>query len=319
MDLFILIVTCAINVLLGLFVFVRDPSKSYTKLFAGVCLSICLWIVANYITNHYTQDLAITNIANNVAYISGFTVLLCALLFTYAFPVKRSVSLIEKLFIACLALIIVGLSATDLVAGTVSLSYEGQLLYSSGPLISVYIAGFILVIAGMVRNLLWLQGTSNQSKQRQAKFILLAFGGTAFLGLFLNVIIPLVRENWHTTRFGPLVTVVMVATIAYTIVRHGLFDIRLAVVRSVAYILSLATLAFLYYIVLYTITATFLAGQFINYDHIMINVALALMLAFLFQPVRRFFDKFTNKIFYREHYSIDEFFCSAQQIIKCNY
>jgi signal transduction histidine kinase len=104
------------------------------------------------------------------------------------------------------------------------------------------------------------------------------------------------------------VTVILVAILAYTIVRHGLFDIRLAVVRGAAYVLSLLTLGGIYYLVAFAISELFFTNQsssVINQNPL--SILLALALAFIFQPVKTFFDKLTNRVFYRSNYSMDEF------------
>lgn len=306
MDLLILIVTSVINLTLGLFVLLRDTHKSYTQLFASMSILITGWIVANYITNHDVYSLAVTNLANKLAFVLGFGVMLSALFFTYVYPVRRHIAMNELLSGSAVALIILGLSGTVLVAGEATKDADGALMFSTGPLLWVYIVGFLGTIVLMARNLLSVSQT--EAKVRQAKYILLAFATTAFLGLVLNAILPLVTGNWDSTRYGPLMTVILVSTIAYTIIKHGLFDIRLAAVRGVAYVFSLLTLAGVYYLTAYGISQLLIQDETaIAQVQNPLSVTLALILAFIFQPIKRFFDKLTNSIFYRDNYSTDDF------------
>lgn len=306
MDLLILIVTSVINLTLGLFVLLRDTHKSYTQLFASVSVLVTGWIVANYVTNHDVYSLAVTNLANKLAFVLGFGVMLSALFFTYVYPSKRRISMNELVIGGTAALIILGLSGTAFVAGEATKDAEGALLFSIGPLLWVYIVGFLGIIVLMARNLLSVSQT--EAKVRQAKYILLAFATTAFLGLILNAIIPLVTGNWDSTRYGPLMTVILVSTIAYTIIKHGLFDIRLAAIRGVAYVFSLLTLAGVYYLTAYGISQLLIQDETaIAQIQNPLSVTLALILAFIFQPIKRFFDKLTNSIFYRDNYSTDDF------------
>jgi signal transduction histidine kinase len=304
MDLLILAATCAINLIWGVLVLLRDSQKTYTRLFVLVCVLLTLWIIANFITNHNIHDLFITNIANRLTYVGGFAVLLVGLLFTYHFPFKRKVTPFEKVTLILVSTIVLILSATEWVAGDVTLNASDELQYSVGSLLTVFIVGFLFLLVLMARNLLSHPKSSGR-KKRQALLVLLAFSATAVVGLLLNVVIPLLVGDWTSTRFGPLVTIILVATISYTIIKHGLFDMRLAVVRAVTYILSLTTLAGIYYGIAYTFSRT-IDTAYISLTPL--NIALALLLTFIFQPVKYFFDKVTNKIFYRDSYDVDEFF-----------
>lgn len=308
MDLFILTVTCAIDLVLGLFVLLRDSRKVYARLFVAITIILTVWIVSNYLTNHHVDNLTVANFANKLAFVSGFGVVLSALLFTYNFPSKRDVSSMERFVVAMVSTIILAISMTDWVAGVVTLNSSNMLEFSIGPLLWLYIIGFGSTIVMMARNLLGSWKKQSEVKRRQSRLIFIGFAGSALFGLVLNVIIPVIAGNWDSTRYGPLVTVLLVGTIAYAIVKHGLFDIRLAAVRGVAYVFSLATLGGLYYLVALGISEFFMQGQ--QSDAISqspASIALALVLAFIFQPVKKFFDRLTNSIFFHDNYDTDDF------------
>jgi len=193
-------------------------------------MSFCItvWIVTNYITNHYTANLIVTNIANMTAFASGYGIVFSGLLFTYRFPAIRHPGRFEKYLVVALSLIIVGLSFTELVSGRATLDSNGSLAFSNGEFLWFYIVCFLGTVVLITRNLLGISRSQNALKRHQMFFVLFAFITSALLGLVLNVVIPLVVSDWHATRFGPLATVVLVVTLAYTIIKHGLFDIRFA-------------------------------------------------------------------------------------------
>jgi signal transduction histidine kinase len=307
-DLLILIVTSVIDLTLGLFVLLRDTRKTYARLFVAVSILLTAWIVSNYLTNHQELSLSVVNLANKAAFVSGFGVLVAAVLFTYFFPQRRAISKTERNLGIIGVLVIIGLSMTSLISGDAILE-NGTIQFTIGPLIWLYIVAFAICIGLMIRNLLAVQRDQGLVKLQQARFILIAFSATAFFGLLLNVIVPLIEGgNWDSTRYGPLVTVILVATIAYTIVKHGLFDIRLAAVRGVAYVFSLLTLAGTYYLVAFGVSRLFIHDPAaIAAAQSPISVILALILAFVFQPVRKFFDRLTNSIFFHDNYDTDDF------------
>lgn len=317
MDLLILILTCAANLLLGSIVLLRDPKSGLARSFGLMCLFIDLWIATNYMTNHPIQgDIALNDLANRAAYVSGYLVMFSGLVFTQFFPVKRVVRKSRAIWELAVFSVVLIISATDLVAGHVLLAPDGTVSYTVGPLLWLYIVGFLFLLVRIAKNLVSFSSAVDVNRKRQARFVLVAFCVSAILAILLNAIIPLIVSEWHTTRFGPLATVVLVAIIAYTIVRHRLFDIKLAVVRTIAYACVLLTLSAVYYLFAYLLSVLAFGGNVSNSISISpVNIFLALLLAFLFQPIKKFFDRTTNNIFYRESYKSEEFFADLSQLL----
>ena len=311
MDLLILLVTCVTNLLLGLLVLLRDVRRAYARAFGLMSVSIVAWIVSNYVTDHSGHSLEVTSLANRYAFASAFVVVLTGLLFTYYFPVKRDVSIVEKAAVGVFGIMMIALAFTNSVAGEVGFSATGSVMFSVGNLLWVYVFGVVGVMILIARNLLSSKSKKNHLVRRQTNLVLFAFTMSVVSGLLLNIIIPILAENWHTTRYGPLATAFLVSIIAYTIIRHGLFDIRLAAVRGLAYLLSLVTLGGFYYFVAYAVSQTLVmdsATELIGQNPV--SVSLVLVLAFLFQPVKHFFDTLTNKVFYKGNYDVNDFIVS---------
>ncbi|MDB5177807.1 MAG: Sensor protein resE [Candidatus Saccharibacteria bacterium] len=317
MDLILLIVTVVINLSLGLIVLVRDNRAAPARLFGLMSFLICAWIVTNFVTNHNDWgNLAVNDISNRLAFFAGFGIVLSGLLFTYVFPTARDVKRFEKLSVIIIAIFILGLSMTDSVAGRVTLTNNESLVFSVGSFLWIYALAFLFMVVLLAKNLASTIRKGNTIKKRQAILILAAFCSSALLGLILNVILPLLGLTWETTRLGPVVTVALVAIIAYTIVKHGLFDIRFAAVRSVVYIFSLLTLSIIYYFLAYIVSVTIFQGEISSTVSISpINIFLALLLAFIFQPIKSFFDKTTDSIFYRGRYNTDEFYARLSEVL----
>ncbi len=295
----------------------RDVKSGAARSFALLSVFVTLWIVANYITNHpLTGSLEINDFANRIAYVAGLVAILCGLLFTYFFPQRRRFNPTSLAMLAVASLVILFLSATTLVSGEVGYDVDGRLTYTVGPFLILYIAYFVVVILVIAKNLLHLPNRRSVTEAHQARFVLVAFATSALLGLVLNVIVPVVGLGWASTRFGPLVTVILVGTVAYTIVKHGLFDIRLAAVRTIAYACVLLALSAVYYLFAFILSVLVLGGQMTDSISVSpVNMILALLLAFLFQPFKHFFDRTTDRIFYRNTYKSDEFFERVSNVL----
>jgi signal transduction histidine kinase len=131
-----------------------------------------------------------------------------------------------------------------------------------------------------------------------------------------SVVLPIFLHLTFFVLFSPLYLVFFLVATAYAIVRHGLFDIRLVVIRTTAYVLSLAALSLIYFLTAYLASITFFKnGITTGISFSPINVILALILAFIFQPIKQFFDKVTDKVFFRDRYDSDTFISRLGQVL----
>jgi signal transduction histidine kinase len=299
---------------LGLFILLHDPRAKFAQIFAVMSFFICVWTFVNYATNSYAGNLHLNDVANKLAYVSGYGVVFFGLLFTYYFPIRRKFSRLEIIILTITSLSLAILSCTSLVSGEVILLNDGTLQFSIGPLISVYIYGFLILIVLIAKNLIKASRDLDHDHKMQANLVSVAFCISAFGGLFLNVLIPLALNNWSLTMFGPLTTIVLVVVIVYAIIRHGLFDIRLALVRTFAYVLSLTVFVVGYYLLAYLLSILVLGSSTFFNEQNGLSIVIALVLASFFQPVKRLFDRLTNAIFYKDNYNSDEFFARINRI-----
>jgi signal transduction histidine kinase len=132
-------------------------------------------------------------------------------------------------------------------------------------------------------------------------------------GAYFNLLLPWFGV-YSLIGLGPLFSFVMVIAVFHSIVQHGLFDVRLAVVRTVTYLLALSSLAAIYVLVAYVIFNQIL-GQTSSFSQTLINVGLTLLLAFLFQPIKQFFDHLTNRLFYKDGYNADDFHADLNKVL----
>ena len=157
------------------------------------------------------------------------------------------------------------------------------------------------------------QKANKVDKQKIALFI----SGVAVFSLaevVFTLIFPLINLDKYS-YFGDYAIMIFFGFTTYAIVKHHLFDVKLAIVRSVTYSLVLATLAGIYLVIAFVISAVFNIGK-TNTSQIVSGVAISLLLAFIFQPVKKFFDKITNRIFYKDNYNTDDFFAKLNKTLS---
>ncbi len=189
---------------------------------------------------------------------------------------------------------------------------------STGWLAWLFFVYFGWLASLAVRELLrGLKGDSRQNGQYQQFRVLLA-GLVPIVALapMTGLVLPLAGGFNLLIGLGPLYTLFFCLCVSYAMARHGLFDIRSAAVKSMAYVMALSTLAGLYYLLVYLVTVFVMGDRDEPSSSISpINIAVALVLAFLFQSVRGFFDRLTNRLFYRHGYDRDEFYARFNKII----
>ncbi len=305
MDLFLLIGTCIVNLGLGTIIMVRDTSKMHARLFLLMSIVISLWIISNYFTNHFFGNYLLIDIANRLTFFTGYGIVVSGLLFTYWFPVKRDPSSKEKLFLTVLICSTFLISLSSLVAGGVVVTQD-IVSFTNGPLVLLYLLSFLTLVAFIAKNLIKLPKKVSFKVKQQALLILMAFVLSALSGLTLNLVIPLLASGWQVTRLGPLSTVFLVVLVAYTIVKHGLFDIRSAIIRTATYVFSVLTVGVLYSLIFIVGLTNVLGFANLTYKQQFVLLMIAFGIGITFPLIVRFFDKFTSRIFFRGVYDFQD-------------
>lgn len=188
----------------------------------------------------------------------------------------------------------------------VSVSNPGYFLYGTA-FSAAYIISVLFLVNAVSRSL-----GSERNKYIQILVSILIVG---FTGLVTNLYLPNIG-NYTLIWAAPALVILVVLTSSISIVKYKTFDIKLAAVRSAAYALSLLVLAFIYYAVAYVASTTLFQGKVSSSFSISpLNILLALLLAFIFQPIKNSFDKITDRIFFRDRYKSEEFYGRLSEVL----
>lgn len=176
----------------------------------------------------------------------------------------------------------------------------------------VYFAAYYMTALAV----LWRRShNKSQVLRKHFSYIFMAYSLAGAIGMLFNLFLP-AFGNYQLIWAGPLGLLLFVPIVFIAIAKHGLFDIRQTVIRSVAYAFSLIVLAAIYYVLAYIVSVTLFQGETTTVVSISpINIALALVLAFVFQPIKNFFDRITDNIFFRDRYNSDEFYARLSEVL----
>jgi signal transduction histidine kinase len=94
-----------------------------------------------------------------------------------------------------------------------------------------------------------------------------------------------------------------------------MFDVKFAVIRAVTYTLSLSVITGLYFLLAFAISKFIFGETADTFSRGPADIGLVVLLALSFQPIKRFFDRITNKLFFKDNYSSSDFFSRLNRII----
>lgn len=132
-----------------------------------------------------------------------------------------------------------------------------------------------------------------------------------------NIALPVFFNITHLYYFGDYSTIFLLGFTAYAIIKHKFLDIRTIIARSIALSLLVVLLGGIYATCFWLI-ATYLAGGS-GSPGIITSVSLALVIALTFQPLRKFFEGHTERIFFSSYYEPNELLAEVSHVLATTY
>ncbi len=296
-------------VAIGSIVWFSERTNRLRTTFLWLTVFVGLWIVCNVlysiVPSEARYQLAL------MSYAAAVFVVVTTLAFAIKL-VKRTIGEFGRLFLA------IGYIAGIVAAlpGVIGLGIEGFAIVTRPAGILAYgciIIGYLL--SACVLLIMYAKSRdTHRILRRQIKYVLYGVIVASIIGLTFNLVLPILGE-YRFTELGPAGATVFIVFIAYSIARYSLFDIRFAIVRAVAYGATLASLIGVYLLLVFLVTST-LHGTFSDSRQVIFNSIAALIMATLLPFMKRFFDKVTDKVFYRDNYRSGEFYTSMNKILS---
>lgn len=300
LDLIVIVIVTVLNILLALLVLSRNPKAPLNRLFGAFAISLVAWSLLNYAADFATTyNLLFTRLT------FAAVALISASLFSFSNIFPTGVPVVTKRwsrgFNFLGMAIFIALSLSPYVVPSVTKLAVG-ISFTTGPLYYVYTAFVLLYVFLIMRNFRRQYKRSDAVQRNQIKYMLTGLGLYILLAVLSQLIIPLISDTVLSSRFGPIFTLLFIAFSALAIVRHRLFDIRLIVARSLAYVFALSSLAAVYAAIVVVVTRAIPIPENLHFINEAIPFIAAVLVALSFGPVKRFFDLLTNKFFYQDAY-----------------
>lgn len=296
----ILITGIAANILLGLFVYLRNRRSATPLLFFLLTLDISLWSAANYLTLQYTDLLTVLYWTRIVMALAVPQAILFFLLI-YTLPSTRISMPASRLgALMVLGIITMGLCVSPFLFPSI-IFVDGTPSPTPGPAMPLFVLVAVgSVLAGvwtLIRRLRFSKGILRSQLQAIGLGVVVMFT----LIIFFNFVLVVLFQESSFVSFSPLYTLPFVAATAYAIIRHKFLDIRLVIARAVSYAVLISLFGLIYALV-FSSMASLLVSPYIDPRFIILSTIAALIMLLTFPSVKRVIEQTTDAVFFKNKY-----------------
>lgn len=292
----VLLFTGVLNVLIGTLVFLRNPKSRQHLFFLLFSVSTGLWITSNAVYKQLSLQWAYYDALVSYAFALLLSVFLSLFLKSIAGTLNDK---LVKRYVFIGSILTVASAIPGILATGVTENYTIKTTQFA-PLYGVALVGFMA--SGIIDLIKYRLKASVVDKQRTGT-ILLGFLLAVVVGVSFNLLLPILTGSYSFVELGPLGAFFVVAAAGYSIVKHKLFDMKLVVARSFGYLILIFSAALAYVAILFPVISLISdRTNLSNSQQSLIYGTFSLVLALSFQSLRRYLNRLTSKIFYRDAY-----------------
>ncbi|HUC87919.1 MAG TPA: ATP-binding protein [Candidatus Binatia bacterium] len=301
----IIILAATIQALVGLFVYLKKRDSLTNIAFALLSFASLAWAITNFA---YTLNAVSPSALYITRLVLFWVVIQNAAFFIFAnqYPSSTAVVSKKRLWLVLIFGLLAGAATlSPYVFISVSIK-DHQAFPNPGPAIIIFILYSIYTIGLGLTSLIKKRIKASGRQKIHLNYILFASFLSFLLVPITNFVITQAFKTSYFAKISPIYTLLFASIIGYAIVAQKLFDIKAAVTRSVGYVLVLGSVALIYGAVFYVVDNIFFKNIGYETQKEIFSIVLVAILALSFQTLKQFFDKLTNRIFYRDDYDIQE-------------
>lgn len=221
--------------------------------------------------------------------------------FTLNFPKKLKVSNKLRLLFLLVTVFVAIITYSSLFIPSVAVE-NNIVVVVPGSLYGAFLVYYPAALFIAFLNLWKGHKNSKGIDKAKAGTVMLAFLSMSVVTSTTNLILPVFFEYNTLAPYGGYATIIFTFGIAYSMLRHHLFDIRSVAARTIGYVGSILVI-----VASYALVATFVTNYITSQESAQSieNVVFVVFIglsALLSKPIKAFFDKYTNKLFFRDAY-----------------
>ena len=299
---------------LALTVFLKNSTLQLNRIFSAFVLCVGVWIMSNYISSDLDRSVRTATGANYFVFAFSFLSAVFLLRFSIALSNDKKASKAFRVFIIPV-LIITSFCFTPLLVKGVH--EQGQVYaVNFGPFLPIYGAALAAVLTATFYVINKNLRTASEAQKGRLGVLRRSLIYALPLLLVTEFILPAATGWFGLTNLGILSMLILVVGLYIGVIKHKLFDLKLIVARSLAYALSLGTLIILFVVVAFALTGIIFRGINLNATKLeVIYGFLTIILAITYGPLKKFFDRATSSIFFRDAYDSQEFLDQLNKVL----
>ncbi|MDQ5958408.1 MAG: Histidine kinase protein, partial [Patescibacteria group bacterium] len=303
-TLYIVLYSLSIFALIYLGILVA-ANKYHIKLnmsFLFLTISFSLWLLSNLFSNNIGLSQSLLLFINHlVLFFAGISLVFILLFSYYITDNNRFFTIVTKILILNM-LIVSFLSLSSLILRDIEI-LDSVTALIFGEYAYIYFVSIILTVVYTVLLLAKGYYTSNMQDKLKLKILLVSVFITLSISVFTNLVIPVVIDSFYLTNLGPLSMLVLIFGFGYSIASQKLFVIKTVILRYVAYISLLLLIGTIYgLITFFVLNSIFFPDTDVSLKQEVLYTFSALLVFLLIIKLKKYFDKITNKIFFRDKY-----------------
>ncbi len=151
----------------------------------------------------------------------------------------------------------------------------------------------------------------------QIRYIFAGVILTLVPAVLTNAILPTLGYG-NSVFYGPNSVIFLAVFMSVAIVKHRLLDIRLVVARVLAYVFVISSLIVVYAFIIIVIAGNISGGVVAQFVRQVLPFAAAMLLAVAYAPLKKFFDKQTNRVFYQDAYNTQSLLDELNSVLVSN-
>ncbi len=291
-----------ISFYLGLLIFTRNRKSKINRVFTIFAIAMAFWLVLAYIPDlPFLRSYAL--ISAKLNYIALLIVCYTLFLFPFIFPRERHLNIFVKFAILGIGIFIGGLTLfTDQIIKGLNY-FDWGASYIDGDTAGLF---YLYMMFGALSAMVQYIYLMRRLKARERIQIRLFVAGLSIF-LLTNIIVqsiikPLITHTDEFYKVGNYSAIFMLTFTGYAIIKHRFMDIKLIVARAVSFTILIMYVTFVYSFLL-ALLVQFFSQETLSIQTIFITAVLFLIMATTLQPIRRFIEKITDSLFYKDRYN----------------
>lgn len=310
-SLILLILVIAISLFcIGLVFLSRNIAFTIRLYFTLSILCLIQWVTSLFLSN---VDSSLTLFFNRLAYVGPLFALLFFSLFIDSFYFRGGRRLKALNVLSTVLATAAGIVApTSLNVSSISPRLEDGVRVGyniiPGSLSLFVLMAFFLLSVGLFVRLALAYKLTTDVERRPLKLIIGTLALATIVSLATNAVVPVVFGGSGLANILSNMTItIFISTVAYAVLKYSFLDVRLLIIRSVAYVAGLITLLAVGTVIEIAVFHVWGGDGALDARQIVLLALLLAAAALSFGPLRSLFAKVTSNLFFKNTYDPSAF------------